>query len=335
MDEAFDMLCEDVRMCFSLRGDISEQLEDEIFDILIDLAIRVSTKKNFFLKLFQTFMHLTSSGFVTLRISKFKKLLVCLSYTYVDSTFDEFEQELSSLREELLPEIRKASVYLVMDMHNNIESRNRTYHIRLMSILMDSHELLFFIFHPAARLLSLHGIKQFGHLLASLFLNSEAVKCLPITDHFKLFLAATTPILEEFKLARAHMLYHFMRVCYVNKRVREVNHTLVAEMVRNQDVIFERKDSAGFNLCFRLMMIYSNLGKYAIQIRPTGVVKEMSEEEELYRQCQKFYSCGQCSQECCSLKCSRCKQQFYCSSVCQKTHWFVHREVCTVHDKSG
>ena len=39
-------------------------------------------------------------------------------------------------------------------------------------------------------------------------------------------------------------------------------------------------------------------------------------------------NCGSCSKQNCSLKCSQCLVQYYCSSKCQKEHWKLHKSKC-------
>lgn len=39
-------------------------------------------------------------------------------------------------------------------------------------------------------------------------------------------------------------------------------------------------------------------------------------------------ACAQCNKENCHLRCTRCKQIFYCSRGCQKAHWDSHKLIC-------
>lgn len=38
--------------------------------------------------------------------------------------------------------------------------------------------------------------------------------------------------------------------------------------------------------------------------------------------------CGACSNENASLQCSRCKNEVYCGTECQKVHWYMHKKSC-------
>jgi len=39
------------------------------------------------------------------------------------------------------------------------------------------------------------------------------------------------------------------------------------------------------------------------------------------------FKCGHCQKEA-TKRCSKCKQEFYCSRECQVTHWKEHKKVC-------
>ena len=44
--------------------------------------------------------------------------------------------------------------------------------------------------------------------------------------------------------------------------------------------------------------------------------------------------CGFCQKECELLKCSRCKEVYYCDVVCQKADWKEHKKSCEGPPKS-
>jgi hypothetical protein len=57
-----------------------------------------------------------------------------------------------------------------------------------------------------------------------------------------------------------------------------------------------------------------------------AAIASISSDYIIHKYWEKF--CGNCSNNTCKLKCSKCNKQKYCNKECQKSHWKIHKESC-------
>jgi hypothetical protein len=78
-------------------------------------------------------------------------------------------------------------------------------------------------------------------------------------------------------------------------------------------------------------------------VSPSAISTEMQKEvssktetkdKETHVSDVKPARCEACDKVC-TTRCKDCKQVYYCSRVCQKVHWRIHKKVCAVVDEES